>query len=504
MARHDVVRPRRELRALPRGPEEGRAEPAAAGERRGHRRHVRARPRRLGGGARRTGGRGGAPATRRRRPTDTAQRRRHRGRSRAARPSPCRSTSTACSSASSRCPACRRASTRKLKAGVAGTVYYLETGGGADDAGGAGGSTHRPLSPERSARGDVRDERRRLRRQRRRPQAALSHARRRRRTRRRRAAAARAGRSRAVPRRRRSQAADGRAGPAQRHAADVSRAEGGVQADLQAKAGATSATTSTCRTCTAPTGTDEGDVRRAAAVREPSRRPQLPARQHGRRDRDRPLVRARRRHAGRAARRPAGCSAPTSRSRAAATRSRASTTTRAGIPICARRSRRPASTSTVGDFILAINGVELKAPDNIYRLLDGTANRQTVLDGEQPAGARRRAPGDGGAGRERAGAAHARVGRRQPPARRQAVERPARLRLPAEHRAARLHELQPLLLRAAGQEGRGHRRALQRRRLGGRLHHRRACSATSTATSTTSPAIACRSPARRPASGDRR
>lgn len=34
---------------------------------------------------------------------------------------------------------------------------------------------------------------------------------------------------------------------------------------------------------------------------------------------------------------------------------------------------------SVGDYILAINGVELKAPDNIYRLLDGTANRQTVL-----------------------------------------------------------------------------------------------------------------------------
>jgi tricorn protease len=33
----------------------------------------------------------------------------------------------------------------------------------------------------------------------------------------------------------------------------------------------------------------------------------------------------------------------------------------------------------VGDFILAINGVDLKAPDNIYRLLDGTANRQTAL-----------------------------------------------------------------------------------------------------------------------------
>lgn len=32
-----------------------------------------------------------------------------------------------------------------------------------------------------------------------------------------------------------------------------------------------------------------------------------------------------------------------------------------------------------GDYIIAINGVELRAPDNIYRLLDGTANRQTVL-----------------------------------------------------------------------------------------------------------------------------
>ena len=33
----------------------------------------------------------------------------------------------------------------------------------------------------------------------------------------------------------------------------------------------------------------------------------------------------------------------------------------------------------VGDYILAVNGTELRAPDNIYRLLDGTANRQTVL-----------------------------------------------------------------------------------------------------------------------------
>jgi len=39
----------------------------------------------------------------------------------------------------------------------------------------------------------------------------------------------------------------------------------------------------------------------------------------------------------------------------------------------------PGANVTAGDYILAINGVELKAPDNIHRLLDGTANRQTSL-----------------------------------------------------------------------------------------------------------------------------
>src|SRR4030095_14423598 len=34
---------------------------------------------------------------------------------------------------------------------------------------------------------------------------------------------------------------------------------------------------------------------------------------------------------------------------------------------------------SVGDFVLAVNGANLVAPDHIYRLLDGTANRQTVL-----------------------------------------------------------------------------------------------------------------------------
>ncbi|MEP6691645.1 MAG: PDZ domain-containing protein, partial [Gemmatimonadaceae bacterium] len=39
----------------------------------------------------------------------------------------------------------------------------------------------------------------------------------------------------------------------------------------------------------------------------------------------------------------------------------------------------PGITAKAGDYVLAVNGVELRAPDNIHRLLDGTANRQTVL-----------------------------------------------------------------------------------------------------------------------------
>ena len=39
----------------------------------------------------------------------------------------------------------------------------------------------------------------------------------------------------------------------------------------------------------------------------------------------------------------------------------------------------PGITVAVGDYILAINGIDLAAPDNIHRLLDGSANRQTVL-----------------------------------------------------------------------------------------------------------------------------
>jgi tricorn protease len=39
----------------------------------------------------------------------------------------------------------------------------------------------------------------------------------------------------------------------------------------------------------------------------------------------------------------------------------------------------PGVNVNVGDYVVAINGVELRTPDNIYRLLDGTANQQTAI-----------------------------------------------------------------------------------------------------------------------------
>ena len=72
---------------------------------------------------------------------------------------------------------------------------------------------------------------------------------------------------------------------------------------------------------------------------------------------------------------------------------------------------------SVGEYLIAINGEELRAPDNIYRLLDGTANRQTVLTvNGKPVldGARHVTVIPLRVG---AGTSDARVGRAQPPAR---------------------------------------------------------------------------------------
>lgn len=39
----------------------------------------------------------------------------------------------------------------------------------------------------------------------------------------------------------------------------------------------------------------------------------------------------------------------------------------------------PGANVHVGDYVLAVNGQELRAPDDVYRLFDGTANQQTVI-----------------------------------------------------------------------------------------------------------------------------
>ena len=139
---------------------------------------------------------------------------------------------------------------------------------------------------------------------------------------------------------------------------------------------------------------------------------------------------------------------------------------------------------SVGDYILAINGFDLKAPDNIYRLLDGKANRQTVLtvnSKPSPDGARQVTvvPVANEQGlRTRAWVEH----------NRREVEKLsggqlAYVYLPNTGQPG--YQLQSLLLRPAGQEGRGHRRALQRRQVGGGLHID--ARARPTATSATSP-----------------
>ncbi len=169
--------------------------------------------------------------------------------------SPCRSISTACRSASSRCPTSPSVRYSTLKAGAPGTVYYMEAGGGGAGRGGAGGGSvlHR-YRLERSPVAGVRARRRGVRGERRRPQTALSHRRWWRRTRRPRRRGGWRRRSQPVPRRCRSQSTAGRRRDASTSACACIWNRARSSGRSSTKAGASSATTSTCRTCTAATG----------------------------------------------------------------------------------------------------------------------------------------------------------------------------------------------------------------------------------------------------------
>ena len=106
-----------------------------------------------------------------------------------------------------------------------------------------------------------------------------------------------------------SQPAAGRSGSARRLSPDVSGAPRGVQADLRRRLAQPAGLSLRAERARIELAEDEGDVRRAPAVRQSPRGSQLPARQHGRRDRRRAFVRPRRGHArcaaiaGRSARR---------------------------------------------------------------------------------------------------------------------------------------------------------------------------------------------------------
>ena len=244
-----------DVRAVSRGAEEGRAEPAAAGERRRSGRRQRAAG--GGGGGR---GRGGAPAA-----AATGRRRQaaSRRRARRARRSRCRSISTACRSASSRCRAFPSGSTRSCKAGAPARFTTSKPAAGGGRGGAGGGSDAAALSAERSraapfvtgvAEYDVSADGRKLLYR----TGGGGGARRRRAAARRPPAPSTCSSS--TPIATPPQAGQGRLDV---DAADVSRAEGGVQADLQRRLAQPARLPLRAEHARRRLAEDEGDVRRS-------------------------------------------------------------------------------------------------------------------------------------------------------------------------------------------------------------------------------------------------
>ena len=143
-----------DVRAVLRDSQEGRADAAAAGERRGSGVQCRPVARRRWWPGRRRGGRAGGAAGRR-----SGGRAQEPTRAPPRVPSPCRSISTTSIAASSRCPACRSRDYSQLRAG--GRRHRSTT---SRRRAGGGGSHAAPVPSERSPRGAVRHRRRRLRR----------------------------------------------------------------------------------------------------------------------------------------------------------------------------------------------------------------------------------------------------------------------------------------------------------------------------------------------------
>ena len=149
-----------------------------------------------------------------------------------------------------------------------------------------------------------------------------------------------------------------------------------------------------------------------------------------------------------------------------------------------------------GEYLLAVDGQELRHPDEPLRALRAHGRPHRRDHGRAEPRRHRLAHGQGRAGRERGGAAQPRLGRGQPAQRHRGDRRARRLRLRPEHRRRGPHLLQALLLPAGRPAGDHRGRAAQRRRLGGRLLHRHPAPAGGAATGpcATAPTSRRRSP----------
>ena len=87
---------------------------------------------------------------------------------------------------------------------------------------------------------------------------------------------------------------------------------------------------------------------------------------------------------------PGGCWAPITTSPTAATASSSIYSGESWNPQLASAAGRPGLNVNAGDYLLAVNGQELTANDDISRLLENTAGKRVVLRvGPDPSGATR-------------------------------------------------------------------------------------------------------------------
>ena len=108
----------------------------------------------------------------------------------------------------------------------------------------------------------------------------------------------------------------------------------------------------------------------------------------------------------------------------------------------------PGVNAKAGEYLLAVNGRDLRPPTNVYSLFENTSGKIVEITLGPNADGIGIAHGAGRADRQRRRAAQPRLGRRQSEEGGQGDRRPRGLRLRAEHRPRRALVLQALLLSA--------------------------------------------------------